>query len=469
MILKKGSEIELEVTSTAFKGKGVARHDGMAIFIPNTAPGDRVLARIIKKKKSYSEARLVEVLVPSPDRITPLCRHAGVCGGCNWQHLPYPRQLELKREHVRDHIERIGGLDPAIVQPIVGCDRPFYYRNKMEYSFSTRRWLSWEEIRSGEEVEDSGFAAGLHAPGRFDKILDLQECHLQDLVSFRILDEVRSFCIQNGIPAYDTFRRSGFMRNLIVRTSRHSGEVMAILVTRSGKAEWITAIRDHLITAVPEITTIVHHTNDSPGPVSRNPNEQVLHGTGSITEAIGDYRFRIDALSFFQTNTEQAGKLYQTALEFASPRPEDLVFDLYCGVGTLSLFFSRKVRKVVGIELVEEAVENAGKNAVTNGVENVEFVRGDMKDTFNTALLEEHGRPDCIVTDPPRAGMHPDVVRQLIELRVPRLVYVSCEPSTLARDLKELSSVYRVEEVRPVDMFPQTYHIEAVAKLRLAE
>ncbi len=453
------------IESTAFKGKGVGKHDGIAVFVPATAPGDRVRARIVKKKKRYREAKLLEILEPSPDRIDPKCRHANVCGGCTWQHLPYPEQLKNKEQHVRDHMERIAGLDPDIVRPILGCDDAFYYRNKMEYSFATRRWLTEAEIRSDEYVDDSGFAAGLHAPGRFDKILDLKECHLQHPVSFRLLDFVRGYCIEHGIPAFDTFKKEGFIRHLVIRNSHFTDDLMVNLVTFRDDPEIVGRLKDALLGEFPEITTIVNNVNDQPNPTAVGRFEKVLHGPGFITDHIGSHSFKIHANAFFQTNTRQAEKLYSVARDYAELESGGHLFDLYCGVGTLSLYMADKAERVTGVEIVDVAIENAKFNAEENGVENVDFVLGDMKDTFNDAFMNNVGRPDCIITDPPRSGMHPDVVEQLCTVDTDRIVYVSCNPSTMARDLEKLKEFYTVESVKPVDMFPQTYHIEAVAKL----
>ena len=465
MSLKKGSEVELNIESTAFKGKGVAKKDGIAIFVPGTAPGDVVKARIVKKKKTWREAKLLEILEPSPNRIEPKCRHANVCGGCTWQHLPYSEQIKHKEQHVRDHIERIAHLDPEIVRPILACDKEFYYRNKMEYSFGTKRWLTEEEIQRDEYVDDTAFTAGMHAPGRFDKLLNLRECHLQDPVSFQLLDFVRNYCIENSIPAFDTFKKEGFIRHLVVRNSHFTNDLMVNLVTYEDNAEIIIPLKDRLLEEFPAITTIVNNVNDQPNPTAVGRYENVLHGPGYIVDKIGNHSFKIHANAFFQTNTAQAEKLYSVARDFAELDNGGHLFDLYCGVGTLSLFMADKAEKVTGIEIVDVAIENARFNAKENDVKNVEFVLGDMKDTFNDEFMEKTGRPDCIITDPPRSGMHPDVVKQLCDIDVERLVYVSCNPSTMARDLQILKEYYHVEAVQPVDMFPQTYHIEAVAKL----
>lgn len=465
MSLKKGQVVDLKIESTAFKGKGIAKHNGIAVFVPGTAPGDVVEARIIKRKKNYREAKVLEIKDPSPIRVEPVCGHADTCGGCTWQHIPYKKQLEFKEQHVRDHVERIAELDPDIVETIIGCDQDLYYRNKMEYSFGTRRWLTDEEIQADKFIDDSGFSAGLHAPGRYDKILNLKECHLQVPISYNILDFVRSYCNENSIPAFDTHEKTGFIRHLVIRTSFHTDDLMVNLVTFKDDPEIINPMCDALLNEFPGITTIINNINDQPNPTAVGRYEKVLHGPGYIVDKIGQHTFKIDANAFFQTNTQQAEKLYSIAKNFADLQAATHLFDLYCGVGTLTLFMADSVDKAVGIELVEVAVENAKQNAQENSVDNVDFVLGDMKDTFNELFLKNHGKPDCIITDPPRSGMHPDVVQELSDLAVDTLVYVSCNPSTMARDLKELKNVYNIERVQPVDMFPQTYHIEAVAKL----
>ncbi|MEX0722199.1 MAG: 23S rRNA (uracil(1939)-C(5))-methyltransferase RlmD [Balneolaceae bacterium] len=467
MSLKKGQEVELEIIDAAFKGKGLAKVDGLAVFVPNTTPGDIVKARIIKKKKKHREAKVLEIIKPSPHRIVPRCRHANVCGGCSWQHIPYQKQLEFKTQQVRDHISRIGGLEENLVKPGIGANEEFYYRNKMEYSFSSRRWLSEEEINSEDFIDDSAFAAGLHAPGRFDKILNLKECHLQRAESYQILDFVRSYCITNNITPYDTFANEGFMRHLMIRNSFHTEDFMVNLVTNQDDQKVMNALSEALLEEFPFITTIVNNVNDTKSPTSVGRYEKVIHGPGFIVDHIGPYTFKIHPNSFFQTNTAQAEKLYEVAHSFADLKEGDVVYDLYCGVGTLSLFMSKPVKQVVGIELVDVAVKNAKFNAKENEVKNASFIKGDMKEVFNQEMVEKYGRPDVLITDPPRAGMHPEVVTRLCELKVPRMVYVSCNSSTMARDLKELSNIYDVLEVQPVDMFPQTYHIEAVAKLKL--
>ncbi|MBO6524201.1 MAG: 23S rRNA (uracil(1939)-C(5))-methyltransferase RlmD [Balneolaceae bacterium] len=466
MSLKKGHEVTLKIEGAAFKGKGIGKVDGMAVFVSGTMPGDEVRTRIIKRKKNFREGKLLEIVSPSPDRIKPVCQHANVCGGCSWQHVPYEKQLEYKTQQVTDHIRRIGGLDTPVLNAL-GSESELYYRNKMEYSVSSRRWLTEEEIKSEEFVDDSGFAAGLHAPGRFDKILNLNECHLQRTESFQILDFVRTYCLEHDIEPFNTFDKTGYLRHVMIRTVHHTEDFMVNLVTFKDEPETIKKLSNALLEAFPIITTILNNVNDQISPTSVGRFEHVVYGPGFIRDKIGDFEFKIHPNAFFQTNTAQAEKLYKIARDYAELEDGDVVYDLYCGVGTLSLFMSQKASKVVGIELVEVAVENAKFNAIENSVENVSFIKGDMKDVFTPEIVEEFGAPDVLITDPPRAGMHPDVVARLCELKVPRMVYVSCESSTMARDLKILSEVYDILEIQPVDMFPQTYHVEAVAKLRL--
>ncbi|WP_445664968.1 23S rRNA (uracil(1939)-C(5))-methyltransferase RlmD [Fodinibius sp. AD559] len=467
MAIKKGDDVELTIDSAAYKGKGIGKIDGLAIFVPNTAPGDRVKARIIKKKKSYREAKLLEVIEPGPNRIEPKCQHAKNCGGCNWQHVSYEKQLKFKRDQVEDHMHRIGGLTDIKVSPTIGCDQEFYYRNKMEYSMGHKRWLSQEEINRDEFVNDRCFAAGLHAPGRFDKILNLNECHLQDPISYKILDFVRSWCVEHNIAPYNRVDREGFMRNLVIRKAHYTDDLMVNVVTYKDDQDVVEALAHALLNEFPEITTIINNVNDTRTPTAEGRYEKVLHGPGYITDHIGPYHFTIDANAFFQTNTAQAEQLYEVAKSFADINKDDILYDLYCGVGTLSLFLSEYCKYVVGIELEEVTINNARKNAQENEVSNVSFIEGDMKDVFTEEVTNEYGTPDCLITDPPRAGMHPDVVERLKKLKVPKLVYVSCNSSTMARDFKELNEVYDIQQVQPVDMFPQTYHIETVAKLRL--
>jgi 23S rRNA (uracil1939-C5)-methyltransferase len=465
--MKKGSEVTLRMGPAAYEGKCVAKVDGMAVFVAGTAPGDLVKAQITRKKSSFAEARLIEILESGPDRITPKCSHAPYCGGCTWQHVNYDEQARFKREHVRDHLHRIGKQTHIEPHATLSSDRTFHYRNKMEYTFSDMRWLTPEEIASGDDFNRKGVALGLHVPGRYDKILDLNECYLQDEISYQILDWLRNYAVVNQIEPWNTHKREGFLRNLMIRNAFHTSDLMVNLVTYAENPEFMEQFTQDLLKQFPQVTTVINNVNDTFSPTSIGRFEKVYHGPGFITEFIGPYSFHIDANAFFQTNTQQAEALYETARQYANIKQGDVVYDLYCGVGSLSLFVSEGASKVVGIEINEVSIKNAEANRDRNKVPHCYFQQGDMKDVFTKAIIEKHGRPDVIITDPPRAGMHEDVVRHLNELAVDRLVYVSCNSATLARDLQILSEVYEVVQVQPVDMFPQTYHIESVTQLRL--
>ncbi|HKI43983.1 MAG TPA: 23S rRNA (uracil(1939)-C(5))-methyltransferase RlmD [Balneolales bacterium] len=467
MSVKKGDIITVEIESAAFEGKGVGHLDAQAVFVRNTAPGDIVKARVIKKKKNYLEAKLLEVEKAGPVRIEPRCQHAYICGGCTWQHIPYHEQLVIKRQHVEDHLHRIGGLTGLIPPDCLPSERAFYYRNKMEYSFGNRRWLTEEEILKKDEIRDKDTAVGLHVPGRYDRILNLHECHLQDPVSFKIMDAIRTYSLEHDIPPFDVHQHTGYFRNVVIRTSDHYDDLMVNVVTYTDDDEIMQDVTDMLLDKFPLITTVINNINDTRSPTAVGRYEKIYHGPGYIRDKIGPFSFNIHANAFFQTNTRQAERLYDTAVRFADIQPEDHVYDLYCGVGTLTLYASQFATSVVGIEINEVAIENARKNAAENGIANCKFLTGDMKDLFTAGTIEKYGKPDLIITDPPRSGMHPDVVRQLLDLKAGKIVYVSCNSSTLARDLKELNELYEITDVQPVDMFPQTYHIETVANLQL--
>lgn len=451
----------------AYEGKCVAKVDGMAIFVGGTAPGDLVKAQITRKKSNFAEARLIEILESGPDRITPKCSHAPYCGGCTWQHVSYDEQARFKREHVRDHLHRIGKQTHVEPHDALTSDRTFHYRNKMEYTFSDMRWLTPEEIASGDDFNRKGVALGLHVPGRYDKILDLNECYLQEEISYQILDWLRAYAVEHQIEPWNTHKREGFLRNLMIRNAFHTKDLMVNLVTYADDSDFMERFTKDLLEYFPQVTTVINNVNDTFSPTSIGRYEKIYHGPGYITEYIGPYSFRIDANAFFQTNTQQAEALYETARQYADLKEGDIVYDLYCGVGSLSLYMSEKASKVVGIEINEVSIKNAEANRDRNNVKHCYFEQGDMKEVFTKDIIDKHGRPDVIITDPPRAGMHEDVVRHLNELAVDRLVYVSCNSATLARDLQILSEIYEVVQVQPVDMFPQTYHIESVTQLRL--
>lgn len=467
---RKGEELILTPESAAFNGKCVARVEGMAVFITGCVPGDRVRARITKRRKSYGEARTLEVLEGGPDRVDPPCSYFEDCGGCKWQNLAYEAQIGWKRRHVVDAFERIGRFAEVDVRPTLPAEKPYWYRNKMEFSFGTERWLTAEEIASGEEV-DRDFALGLHAPGRFNRVLDIERCWLQSEASNRILNATRRFARTRELPPYTTMGHTGLLRNLVIRTSEATGEIMVMLITaglsQEDRREYASMTREE----IPEVTTILHGLHTGKAGVATAQEIDVLHGDGTITEEIGGNRFTISPFSFFQTNTSQGNRLYDAAITAAEIDAESAVWDLYCGAGTITLAAARHARYVVGVEINEGAVVDARANAVANGLENVEFHAGDLKD-----LIAGLGRglgsdlePDVVIVDPPRAGMHTDVVEALLERRPRRIAYVSCNPTTQARDCELLAEAYDVDYVQPVDMFPQTYHIETVARLSRRE
>jgi 23S rRNA (uracil1939-C5)-methyltransferase len=471
-MMKYGDDIEVGVDSIAFEGKSVARVDGLVVFINGGIPGDRVLARVVRSQKRFLEADVIEVLDRSPQRTEPRCAHFGVCGGCRWQNVQYASQLAFKRQHVIDALERLGNFRGLDVRPTLPSPEEYYYRNKMEFSFG-ERWLTREEMEIRKQEQQPGsfttaFALGLHIPQRFDRVLDIRECHLQSEVSHAIVNTVRDFCINNNLTIYSTFTHTGYLRNLVIRESRRTDGRMVNLVTSEDRPDIMQALCRELLPAFP-ITTIVNNITDRKSQVATGDYEKVYHGEGFITEKIGGRSYKISANSFFQTNTLQAERLYDTVLELGSFRPDDSVFDLYSGTGTIALHVADRVKDVVGIEVVEAAIDDARKNATTNGVDNCTFVLGDLKDklTRDTAWLAHHGRPTAMVIDPPRSGMHEKVVLEVAAMAPDRIVYVSCNPATQARDLKILcaNAPYVIDAVQPVDMFPHTYHIENVVAL----
>ena len=500
--LKRGREVEITLTDFADRGKSLARvgagvasgeRGGYVVFVAGAVPGDRVRARVFKRKRSFAEARIQEVLEPSPLRVEPRCEYFDSCGGCKWQHVGYEAQLEMKREMVEGALRHEGGIDLAQhgaggaappeasgeggetargveVHPTLGAEgEPYFYRNKMEFSFSAQRWLTDWEIASGERL-DKDFALGLHVPGRFDKVLDLKACYLQSEWSARLVNGVRAFAKEQGWRPWNVHEHTGFLRHLVVRTPEHTDEKMVNLVTSGHKADRMEAFAGWLREAFPEVTTLVNTINSGKAQTAFGEEEIVVFGPGVVHDRIGEHTFEIAASAFFQTNTRGAETLYRVAAEMAHLQPSDLVYDLYCGAGTISLYVADRVERVVGVELVEAAVENARANAERAGVTNCTFASGDMLALFTPEFVERHGRPDVLIVDPPRAGMHPKVTEQIAALRPGRIVYVSCNPRTQAKDLGRLlestDGGYRIEAVQPVDMFPHTHHVENVIGLR---
>lgn len=463
--MKRGEELELQIEKFADQGKSLARLNGCVVFVSGAVPGDRVRARIVKSKKTFAEAQVLDILEPSPLRVEARCAYFGVCGGCKWQHVEYAAQLEAKRQSVEDALVRVGGFSGVEVRPTIGSERTYFYRNKMEFSFSAAKWLTTEEIASGNSF-DTSFALGLHVPGNFEKVLDTEECYLQSELSMRLVNAVRGFARAQGWSAYDTRRQEGYLRHLVIRHGERTGETMVNLITSSHKPKRMASLAHMLQSDFSEVTTFINTINTSLAQVAFGEESHVVFGPGFIHDRIGPYTFEIAPNAFFQTNTDQAEHLYEITRDFADLRPDDLLYDLYCGAGTISIFVSPFVKRVVGVELVEEAVQNARANAVANEITNCTFVAGDLMRLFTPEFVREHGRPDVLIADPPRGGMHPKVVEQIARLHPERFVYVSCNPQTQARDLALLKDHYTIEAVQPVDLFPHTHHIESVVKLK---
>ncbi|MFP3981413.1 MAG: 23S rRNA (uracil(1939)-C(5))-methyltransferase RlmD [Desulfobacterales bacterium] len=459
MPVKKKQEIELDITAIAFGGRGIARVDGFTVFVDQAVPGDRVRARVFKKKKNYAEARTLEVLSASADRVEPPCRYAGWCGGCKWQFLQYERQLEYKRQHVAEALEHLGQLYGIPVHPVLPSEPIFGYRNKMEFSCSDRRWLLPEEL--GREDIPMDFALGLHVPGTFDKILDIDACLLHPAKGNRILSDVRDFMKASDMPPYGLRTHEGFWRFLMLRHSVAQNRWLVNLVTATENRAAVQALADDLMATHADIAGVVNNVTAGKAAVAVGEYKRHLAGDQVLRERLGPFEFEISANSFFQTNTRQAEVLYETVRKFAGLTGRETVVDLYSGTGTIPIWLSRDAAEVIGMELVETAVADAEKNCRQNRITNCRFISGDIRQSISGI----ESRPDLMVIDPPRAGMHKDVVKSVRDLAPEAMVYVSCNPATLARDLSLMAEDYHVAEVQPVDMFPHTFHIEAVARL----
>ncbi len=483
--MEKGSEIELTVESLSGDGRTVARKDGVVVFVENALPGDTVLARVWKFKKNYAEARALRILKPSSSRVQAECMHFGVCGGCKWQDLAYDAQLQFKHRRVVEAFQRIGGFPDPQVGPVIGCASPYFYRNKMEFTFSRERWLTDEEMRlieeeagyksvGAEESPDGPKGAmnlflGLHVPQRYDKVVDISECRLQSDLSNEIVCAVRDAAREWKWDVYSSETQSGYLRHLVIRQSKRTGEVMVNLVTNGFRGHAMEDLTGYLVSRFPGITTVVNNSTTRMSMVALGEEEKVYYGSGYIRERLGEHTFQVSANSFFQTNTEQAEILYSTAKDYAELSASDVLYDLYSGTGTIAIFLAGAVERVLGVEVVESAIRDAETNAKLNHIANCYFLQGDLKDrlTRDSSWLDEHPRPTVIVADPPRSGMHEKVIERMIRLSPGRIVYVSCNPATQARDAKLLSGGgYRLEKIQPVDMFPHTDHIEAVALFR---
>lgn len=456
------------ITDYAAEGKSLARVDDMVVFVPFAVPGDVVDLQVRRKKHSYCEAEIIRIVKPSDVRIEPRCSHFGVCGGCKWQNVPYAEQLKMKQRQVYDQLTRIGKVELPELKPILGSEKTFGYRNKLEFGCSDKRWLTKEEVASGTEYTQMN-AIGFHITGAFDKILPIEKCWLMDDLHNRIRNAIRDYAYSTGMTFFNLRSKHGLLRDIVMRNS-DTGEWMVLVqfhYDEDGDEERAKALMAHLADTFPEITSLLYVDNQKFNDTYNDLEIQVFKGNDYIYETMDGLKFKVGPKSFYQTNTEQAFRLYSVVRDFAGLTGGELVYDLYTGTGTIANFVSRYALRVVGIEYVPEAIEDAKVNSEINGIGNTLFFAGDMKDILTDGFISEHGTPDVIITDPPRAGMHPDVVNTIIRTGAGRIVYVSCNPATQARDLALLDPYYKVTAVQPVDMFPHTPHVENVVLLEL--
>lgn len=460
MVLQK-----LVVQDYAAEGKALGRVDGKVVFIEGAVPGDVVDVRLSKNKKEWAEGKATHFHEFSKDRVTPFCEHFGVCGGCKWQMLPYDRQLVYKQQEVEQHLRRIGKVNLPPIPAIAGCDQSTRYRNKLEFTFSNRRYLLPHEIE-GSEVIAAENALGFHVPRLFDKVIDINTCHLMAEPANAIKNTIRQFAMEQGYSFYDIRAHQGWLRTLIIRVCT-TGEVMVNVCFGYDDQEALRKLFDHLLQQVPGITTLLYTINPKKNDTIYDLEPKPYYGKGYITEKLEELSFKIGPKSFFQTNTRQGEKLYQITREFAELTGNETVYDLYCGTGSIGLFVSKHAKKIIGVEVIAEAIEDAKENAALNNIAHADFFAGDVIDICDDAFFAGHGKPDVIITDPPRAGMHEKLVQKILDMEAPLVVYVSCNPATQARDLNKLDEKYEVTKVQPVDMFPHTHHIENVVQLKL--
>ena len=457
---------KVTITDVAAEGKALAKVNDMVVFVPYVVPGDVVDLQVKRKKNKYAEAVAVKFHEFSPKRAVPFCQHYGVCGGCKWQCLTYEDQIKYKQKQVTDNLTRIGKVELPEISPILGSEKTEFYRNKLEFTFSDKRWLTEEEVKA-EVQYDQMNAVGFHIPGAFDKVLAIEKCWLQDDISNQIRNTIRDYAYEHGLAFYNIRNHEGLLRNLMIRTSS-TGELMVLLQVRVSQDKDLDDTKNllaHVADKFPQITSLLYVVNNKCNDTINDLDVEVFKGNDHIFEEMEGLRFKVGPKSFYQTNTEQAYNLYKVTREFAVLTGDELVYDLYTGTGTIANFVSRKAKKVVGIEYVPEAIEDAKVNSTINNITNTLFYAGDMKDMLTQDFINEHGRPDVIITDPPRAGMHNDVIDVILFAEPKRIVYVSCNPATQARDLALLDAKYKVMAVQPVDMFPHTHHVENVVLL----
>ncbi len=463
MVRKKKIDLVLEnvtIEAVAAEGKALTHVDGMVVFVDFAVPGDVVDIQVYKKKKNYMEGFIKRIVSPSKDRLEPFCEHFGTCGGCRWQPLPYDMQLEAKRQQVEDQLVRIGHLDVPEIRPTLPSEKTQYYRNKLEFSASNKRWLLKNE---NPDLTEPGL--GFHVGKFFDKVLDIRECHLQPEPSNAIRLFIKQYCLNNGLEFYNIRENHGFFRNMFVRTTE-DGQVMLIICLAREDKKARTALLDAILAQFPQVTSLYYVINEKLNDSIADQSPVLYKGEDAIYESMEGLRFKIGPKSFYQTNSRQAYRLYSVAREFAALQGHEVVYDLYTGTGTIAQFVSKKASKVIGIEYVPEAIADAELNARANGITNCEFFAGDMKDVLNEAFIQAHGKPDVIILDPPRAGIHPDVAQVILKAAPARMVYVSCNPASQARDLAVLCRDYEITAVQPVDMFPHTMHVENVVALK---
>ena len=455
----------IEVINTASKGKSIARHDGRVIFINGAVPGDICNITVFKKRRKYWEARVDKIIKKSKYRIEPKCSHFGTCGGCKWQNMQYEAQLNFKQNEVLNNLSKIGGVTIDKYNKILGSEKIYNYRNKMEFTFSNKRWLTQEEILSNENITDKN-ALGFHVPGMFDKVIDIKTCHLQDEPSNTIRNSIREFALNNKLSFFDLKKQEGLLRNLMIRISK-IGEIMVLVQFFNDDSKKINLLMSFIKDSFSEITSLLYTINTKPNNTIYDQEIICYSGKNYIREKIENLTFKIGPKSFFQTNSEQAKLLYSSVRKLANIKNNDVVYDLYTGTGTIAQFISNKAKKVVGIDSVPEAIDAAMESAKDNNIRNCIFYSGDMKNIFSDEFILKNGKPDVIIADPPRDGMHKKVIQQLLKILAKRIIYVSCNPATQARDLALLKEKYNIKEIQSVDMFPHTHHVENILSLDL--